>query len=49
MSWQEVLTALTVAGASAYLVWKFGPGTRAPKKRRGPDVRTGDLLKKKRR
>ena len=52
VSIQDVLTLLTVAGAGVFLGWKFGPGTRVRKGRspkRGPDVRTKDLLKKQRR
>ena len=51
MSVQDVLTLLTVGLAVAFLGWKFGPGTRVRKgksRKRGPDVRTKDLLKKRR-
>ncbi|MEO0323916.1 MAG: hypothetical protein AAF447_13230 [Myxococcota bacterium] len=52
MTVQDVLAALTVAGAVAFLGWKFGPGTRVRRgkaTKRGPDVPTRDLLRKQRR
>ena len=49
MSWQSIAVALAVAAALGYLVWKLGfAGGAGPKRKRGPDVRAKQLVRKKR-
>ncbi|MBC7172566.1 MAG: hypothetical protein H5U40_09080 [Polyangiaceae bacterium] len=49
MSWQSVATALVIAAAVAYLVYKVFIASRPARRKDGPDVPIGRLMRGKRR
>ncbi len=48
MSWQEPAVVFVVGAAVGYLVWKLLLQKGPRKKKRGPDVKTSALTRKKR-
>ena len=47
MGWQDVLVALIVLAALGYLGWKVLGPTRRPARLERPDVKSADLVRKK--
>ncbi len=48
LSWQSIAAGAAVLLAIGYLVWKLGlEGRGGKRKKRGPDVPTGRLVRKK--
>ncbi len=48
MSWQAVATAVVVAAAALYLVYKVAIASRPRTRRKGPDVPVSRLVRGKR-
>jgi hypothetical protein len=47
VSGQELIVALVVVAAAAYVVWKFSFAGRRPPRKRGIDVPLSNLRKRK--
>jgi len=47
MPWQQIVTGLIVASASAYVIWRLRGKKRNQRRSQGPDVPVSRLTKKR--